>query len=162
MKLYTIKDETNLLTEVQYLARVREWRNKSISRLEETKETLREIKKFYIDEGICTIKPTGIFGDHFRFTTSNEKAPLANATMWPYEISRESDCIVCAGDTEEDARARLTRHIDRFITEIDVEIEDWGKKFPDHKEFTFDESILTKQDEAYSSLEGLEEDMRNH
>lgn len=144
MKLYTIKDETNLLTEVQFLKRTHDWRVKNITRLEETKETLREIKKFYIDEGTCTIKPTGIFGNHFRFTTSNEKAPLANATMWPYKISHESDCIVCAGDNEEDARARLTRHIDQFITNIDVEIEDWEKKFPEHKEFTFDETILTK------------------
>lgn len=162
MKLYTINDETNLLTEVQYLARVREWRNKNIFHLEETKDTLREIKKFYVDEGLCVLKSGGVFGNEFRFTTTNEKAPLADAARWPYAVSHESDCIVCNGNDANDARARAARLIQWHIDEIDAEIKEWGKKFPEYQEFTFDESILTKQNEAYSSLEELEDAVKNH
>lgn len=162
MKLYTINDETNLLTEVQFLKRTHDWRVKNISRLDETKDTLREIKKFYVDEGLCVLKSSGVFGNEFRFTATNEKAPLADAARWPYAVSHESDCIICNGNDADDARVRVTRLIQQHIDEIDAEIKEWGKKFPEHQEFTFDESVLTKQDEAYSSLEELEEDVKNH
>lgn len=162
MKLYAMKNETKLLTEKEFYNRVASWRDENVLKLYNTRSTLNAIKIQYLDEGVCCKESSGVWGDRWLFTSNDEAAIDANATQWPYQISDDPMKIVISASNEDEAKNRLRAKFVNYFHEIDAEIEKWEHRLPDHQEFSFDESkIRTNEPEPFSSLEALEEAVKN-
>lgn len=163
MKLYAMKNETELLTEKEFYNRVASWRDANVLKLYNTRSILNAIKIQYLDEGVCYKESNDdVWGDLWVFTSNDEAAIDASAIRWLYQIFDDPMKIVIYASNEDEAKKRLRTKFENYFHEIDTEIEKWEHRLPDHQEFSFDESkIQTNGPEPFSSLEALEEAVKN-
>lgn len=162
MKLYTIGDETTLLTEEEFRKRTTAEPTANINKLAMTRNTLSRIEQCYLNDGKCIVRSDGIWGNIYTFIAMCDQAPKANATNWPYQISRYPDRIDISADTEENAKRFLHKIFDQYYTKIDEEIFKWQAYTPRYQQFDFDESKIQIAEPApFSSLEELEEAVKN-